>query len=475
MKKIRVLTKSISAEDIKKAAKRAFKGHRKKPEVKRFAEDLDNNCVRLLHRLEDGTWKDILSYRPLYKTNKNGKRRSIQSPSLETRIYQHLMLNLLEPVYYSKDNLNGLNCKVGCGITAKVKRKSVVKRLKHVFYDRKDLNWYLVIDQRKCYEHITEKAFRRELKRMISDKWLIDFATGISFVNGKLPIGTPTSPFVHHVVMLGFDLWVKTLSPFTVRYADDNFLAFATKEEANSAKWRIRQFWWYHFGVRMKRHTAIIRPMDNPCDFCGYVFHQKSNGGHNKGYVSVRRSTVDRARKCRNDKSWASYFGTLKHADAFALMLDIEKKMKLKDLTTKIRIDRRMDARHIDIKDLIGLEFCIYDYEIRYNSQKEANWIKCLVGVDEMTPNGDKTGKTPAYEFHGNYQGIIQFILSCEKEYGKSVMLPLEEIEIENQCGYIFKGSTNQITYIEDYESSELRRSAPAGVGGHQLRKNNVA
>lgn len=29
-------------------------------------------------------------------------------------------------------------------------------------------------------------------------------------------------------------------------------------------------------------------------------------------------------------------------------------------------------------------------------------------------------------------------------------MLPLEEMEIENQCGYIFKGSTNQMEYIDD-------------------------
>lgn len=31
-------------------------------------------------------------------------------------------------------------------------------------------------------------------------------------------------------------------------------------------------------------------------------------------------------------------------------------------------------------------------------------------------------------------------------------MLPIEEVEIENQCGYIFKGSTNQLIYIEDEE-----------------------
>ena len=56
--------------------------------------------------------------------------------------------------------------------------------------------------------------------------------------------------------------------------------------------------------------------------------------------------------------------------------------MKLKDLTQKVRIDRTMDARNIEIRELIGVVITIYDYEIRYNSQKQPNWIKCLIGFE---------------------------------------------------------------------------------------------
>lgn len=122
--------------------------------------------------------------------------------------------------------------------------------------------------------------------------------------------------------------------------------------------------------------------------------------------------------------------------------------MKLTNLTSKIKINRHLDARNIEIKELINKKITIYDYEIRYNSQKEANWIKCLVGFEEII-EGEKTGKIVAREFHGNYQGIIQFISMCEKEFGKANILPIEDAEIENQCGYIFKGSTNQLNYIE--------------------------
>lgn len=451
MKKIDNISNKLSVSDIAVACGRAFKHHSGKSEVIAFKKDFEANCQRLYERLMDGCWKADLSYRPMRIKNNDGKLREIESPSLVTRIYQHLLLNLLEPVYESKDNGNGFNCKPGYGITAKDRRKSVVHRLKHAYYDRLDLHYALIIDQRKCYEHVTASAFRRVLRRMVSDKWLVDFAVDVSFINGVLPIGTPTSPFIHNLLMLPFDYFAKDMAAFALRYADNNFLAFHTLEEAQAAKWRVKNYWWYELGIRAKLHQCAIIPMDDtPCDFCGYVFRRNGKGiaEHDKGYVRARETLADRARRCRSDASWASYFGQLMHADAFSLMQKIEKKMKLRELTEKIRIDRQMDARNIEIRELLGLTITIYDYEIRYNSQKQPNWIKCLVGYDEVI-DGEKTGKILAREFHGNYQGIIQFISACEKQFGKKNLLPLEDVEIENQCGYIFKGSTNQLTYIE--------------------------
>ena len=436
---------------MQSAAYRAFRGHSSKRDVKAFKKDFDNRCMSLFLALNDGSWKGRLSYRSLVKVNNNGKVRHILCPSLETRIYQHLLLNLLEEHYSRKDNLNGLNCKPTCGITSSIPSHSVIRRLKHIYYDRRDLHYCLVIDQRKCYEHITSKVFRRALKQIVADPWIVDFAVGVCFVNGNLPIGTPASPFVHHVVMLEFDYFAKSISFASVRYADDNFLAFATKEEAQAAKWRIKNWWWYRLGMRAKKGSAQVRPLSVPCDFCGYIFHRNANRdipSHDKGYVSIRKSTLKRARKCRSDKSWASYYGLMKHADSYDLMHKIEKEMKLSALTQKIRIDRKMDARHVEIKELLNNQITIYDYEIRYNSQREANWIKCLIGIEEIK-DGERTGKILAKEFHGNYQGIIQFILACERDYGKQNILPMEEVEIENQCGYIFKNSTNQLMYIE--------------------------
>ena len=446
---------NLSIDDQESAVMRAFRKHGGKREVIEFKEDLSGNCKELYILLMSGRYGDVVEYWKLVKVNNNGKVRHIDSPFLKTRIYQHLALNILEPIYFSKDNLNGLNCKRDAGITAGDKRRSVVHRMKHIYYDETHLKYCLVIDQRKCYEHVRVWAFRNGLTKLVSDKKLIDFVVDVCFVNGRLPIGTPTSPFVHHVLMLSFDYFVKGMTSYSVRYADDNFLAFETKEEAQAAKWRIKNYWWYELGIRCKRHTVRIQSMDEPLDFCGYVFHRNNKpvASHNKGYTTVRKSTVADAMRCNNDRSWASYFGILKHADTWSLMRNIEKTMKLRELTGKIKIDRRMDARNILPKDLIGETISICDYEIRTDSKGNANWIKCLIGIDERDEAGEPTGKTLAREFHGNFQGIIQYILLCERTFGKKNFLPLEDVEIENQCGYIFKDSTNQLEYIE-YESN---------------------
>jgi hypothetical protein len=91
------------------------------------------------------------------------------------------------------------------------------------------------------------------------------------------------------------------------------------------------------------------------------------------------------------------------------------------------------------------MKFDIYDYEIRYKDE-EPNWIKCLIGLHDK-----ESGKQLALEFHGNYQYLYNYLLKCEETYSKEEMLPIEDVELEDASGLIFKGSTNMFKYIEDY------------------------
>lgn len=438
MRRYANITRGITENDFVKAILGAASGHTQCKEIREARANRNELAKELYAAYRDGSYIKRIEYRNITKVNNNGKVRKIDWPTHTTRFFQYLALDKLTPIYESKDNLNGLNCKEGCGINAKDKKKSVLHRLKHIFYDRLDLNYALVIDQRKCYEHMTPTVFRRMLRQMVDDKEFVDYCVNVTFVDGKLPIGTPTSPTAHHIIMLAFDYFVRQLTPCSVRYADDNFLAFATKEEAQRAKWRIQNYWWYVLGVRAKRQTMRVVPLSKPLDFCGYILH-RGGGGHSKGWVGVRKSTMNSASRATN-RNWPCCCGILASADCMRRMEQIEKAMKLNQLTERIKLQRDLDAPHISMKDVTGRTLTIADYDLRRSKDGKPDWIKFLFAIP--TPDG----VVHAREAHGNYTYLIEFLLKAEQEFGgKKELLPLEDVVIEDQCGYIFKDSTNQI------------------------------
>ena len=451
----------LSKDDILNAMHKASEGHLRKREVRWMLEHEDDYADQMVSDLESGEYKANLSYRPLERVGVNGKKRDIKTPSLYTRVLQIAFNQAVLPIYRKHDPMIAFNCKERCGITASNRRGSLLHRLKHVFYDRRDLRWGLVIDQRRCYAHVRPKVVRRKLLALTHDRWLTDFGMSVIFTpEGEFPVGTPSSPLAHHIVMLDFDRMSQTIAPVCLRYADNVFLAAHTREELEQAKWRVKNWWWYDLGLRAKRSETRVFPLSDGLDFCGFKVIRNPNHGvsdHDKGFTKVRLSTEKRMKRCRDDRAWASYYGILKHADGFRLMTDIEKTMKLHELSQKIRIDRRMDAPNIEVKELAdtGILFAVHDYELRRDREGKANWVKCLIGIPDA-----ETGKVLAREFHGGYTGIADALELWEKVFGKDAILPIEGCEIVNQCGYIFKGSTNQIKYIEEYDSNRQGASA---------------
>lgn len=411
----------------------------------------------------------VTEYRQLVKTNANGKVRHIDAPTLETLIAQHVWMELVMPYYRDVEPGVARNCLPGRGVTAEDRSGSVLKEAKRLFYDGRELSFLACADQRQCYQRLTPAAYRRGMKELRNRvlgglpvekrmeamtywRWLTDFGEQVSFVDGHLPIGTPTSPLVHHIAMLPFDLWLKEQFPWAIRYADNVWVATETREEAAQALWRIRQFWWYAYRLRAKRHVAGELPINGEgVDLCGYVVQRlpsKSATSHNKGMTRMRPATLHRAVRCKDDKSWASYFGLMRHADCFGIMQKTEKRMKLTELTQRVRINREMDAKHIDMKDLEGKVHNVYKYEIRRGKEGD-NWMKALIGIPDVDgETGKPTGRIRAYEYHGNYQGIIRWLR--ELEASGIDFLPIEEGRIVNECGYIYEGSTNQIQFIEE-------------------------
>jgi hypothetical protein len=435
----------IYKADIIQAIKCAKKGRSKRKDFCFTDADAESFLADILN----DTYTQNIAYRKLKKRNSNGKIRDILQPNNYTLVLQHLCKILLQPYYDRYDNNVGLNCKVGHGISAKQRANSVVKRIKHIYYDLRQYSYALIIDQRQCYAHIQIKTVRKALKKIGVPRWLNDYAVSVCFYNKQFPIGVPTSPLVHHIVMVENDKLAKSLSPHAVRYADDNFIPFRSKEEAQQALWRVKNLWWYTLQIRAKRQSVRIIPLSVPSDFCGNVFHRNENKcitDHNKGYTLVRPSIVERAKRCTN-RNYPSYFGLIKVTDGFGLLLKLEKDLKLSALTNKIRLSRsNLDAPEIDIEELYKHEtaFDIEDYDIRMGKDNKPNWIRCLISLPSEEEN-----KRIVRSLSGGFASIAMFVEQCEQELSRKELLPIQDCVVDKLNGFYLRGSLQLIVAKE--------------------------
>lgn len=464
---------TIDYQLVQTAVADTLRGHARQKAAVDFKRDLEANTRELYASLLDGTWRKYVAYHEMDKTNNNGKRRHIFEPGLRLRALQHVWLLMAAPLYDEANRSVGMarNCLPGHGITAKRRGHGVLREVKHLFYDLREYHYVLVIDQRQCYRHIRVSVYRKAMKYMFHrlglpvDKELIDFGEAVGFTpTGELPIGTPTSPYIHHIIMLRSDILIKESTGWALRYADDNIIAFRDAGELNAMKWRLQNLWWYAYGIRAKRWATKTVDIDKSgLDFCAYIVHRtagRTATSHGKGYTTVRRQTARRAVRC-DERSWPSYFGILRHADCFRMMENTEKRMKVSDLVEKVRIDRDMDAAPIALKDLVGVRHNVYDYKLLNGKDGKPNWIKCVIGIPEaIKETGELTGREFAYEYHGNAQGIVAWFSKLEQAYGRS-FLPLEGGVIVNECGYIYKGSTNRQRYICQPDTSAGGQGGP--------------
>lgn len=435
----------ITAALAEKAIRKSAKGHSSKRQVREWIANLPERSAWLCSIVNDGSYIRHIKYRRTSIIS-SGKRRKIDSPDLTTMCLQIIWLMLIDEWYKQRDPNVAMNCKVRHGITSKDNRYSVIHKMKSVMYDKRNYKYAVVMDQRKCYEHVRISKWRSEMRNIkLPNDW-IKFGSDVCFLNGTLPIGTPSSPMAHHLFMLRFDIRFKRIFPYFIRYADDIFIPCETKDEACSVKWRVQNYWWYVYGMRAKRGTSRVIPLRCKLDFCGYVFHRNKRpdkGSHNKGFTFVRKSILSSARNC-SENNFPSYFGILIHADARSEIKKLCEYMKLSDITEKVKVKRdNMDAPHVEIKDLEGKIINVYDYVIRKDKNGQPNWIKVLIGIKE----GDSEA---AKEFHGNFQGIINFICLCEQKFNRNFM-PIIDAKIVNQCGYIFEGSTYQVSTIDEW------------------------
>lgn len=76
----------VTWQEVEQAAKDAVRHHMNKDFVQDFCFYWEENLSFIFSMILDGSYVEHIAYRQLVKTNRNGKVRNVDSPTLVTRI-----------------------------------------------------------------------------------------------------------------------------------------------------------------------------------------------------------------------------------------------------------------------------------------------------------------------------------------------------------------------------------------------------
>ena len=442
----------VTEQNVRDAFFKASEGRKKKPVVVEFENNLNNNCKLIADIINSGKVSEYVKYIKLRRKNTNGKWRDIDAPTFFTLVMQHVWIMLVKPLYMEKETGIARNCIEGRGICSEDIDKGLLRPMRRLFYDQRQYTHLVCIDERKCYEHTTVKAYRKGMKAIGARRELIDFGEAVGFVRGILPIGTPTSPLMHHIAVYPFDVWLNGNYPHALRYADNVFVTVLSLEEGHQVMWRIKMNWWYELGVRSKStEQRVVAINDKLVDICGFRIcrFEPRKDNHGKGLTRIRKSIWHNAMHAETEESWASYFGILSHADCYRSLVKKCKEMKLEELTSRCKLKRTMDAIEYDPREVLEIgSFDIIDYEILKDKKThEDNWINLFCGRKK---EGSK--KLKAFAFHGNMKCIHMWIRMLEEEFGGKSFLPIEDVRLIKRRGYLLDGTAEVIEEIDPDE-----------------------
>ena len=343
--------KFISEENIKLAIQNATKGKRKKRSVRK--------------RLENPNFeKEILYYAQHYE-NKNHtpkiiydgiqrKKRTIIVPSFDELVIQHMVVNVLIPIF-SKGMYTHSYGSIPKRGPHKGKKVIVkwLKKGKHCKYCAK-------LDIRKYFDNVRHDVLIKKLRKIIHDEKFLDVLIKIiEVVPVGIPLGFYTSQWIANWYLQDLDHYIKERLRIKhyIRYMDDLILFGNSKKILHNARIFI-DISISGLGLDLKRNWQTFRFEDNGkyrfLDFIGFRFYRNR--------VTIRKSILLKAtRKARrvskesklrvySARQMLSYLGYFKHTDTYNMYLErIKPYVNFQYLKRRIsKYDKRENRRIVD-------------------------------------------------------------------------------------------------------------------------------
>lgn len=329
-----LLDKICSFGNALLAYRKARKCKRYRADVLQFEAKRELNLLRAMEDLREGTYKAGQYF--VFKVFEP-KERLIMALPFYDRVIQHMIVNVIEPIFNKRFITHSYACRKEKGVheasntLARWLYNLQVKQGKKIYAIKADVHHY--------FQSIDHEILKAEVRRYISDKRvlkLIDYVidhNGI-YPEGKgIPVGNLTSQLFANVYLNILDQYIKHELGvrYYIRYMDDFIILSEDPEELRELLVKIDTFLEDKLHLSLNPKTTILAAK-NGVDFVGYR--------HFPSFIIVRKEATRRIKKLIRafetgeideelfDASMSSRIGHMVHADTYNLVIGINKEVE---------------------------------------------------------------------------------------------------------------------------------------------------